>query len=140
MKHTKDIATGVLKGLLSDTDDVGTCVSDALSAGAMFGAAAADIKAGKVLEACTDVSIALGKIQPLANDCNTVKGELAVLAKELKDINEEKAMKNFKAQHSAIMEELAHASESRDDEKYEDYGMHIGFALRKIIADESVVV
>merc|ERR1712100_663198 len=94
----KEIATGVLKGLLSDADDVSTCEMDAMSAGAMFGAAVADLKAGKPLDACTDLSIAFGKIQPTITDCETVKEEVAKLAKELKDINPKKAMQNFKTQ------------------------------------------
>merc|ERR1712048_468644 len=139
-KHTKEIATGVMKGLLADTDDFETCSMDAMSAGAMFGAAAADLKAGKPLDAITDLSIALGKIQPTVTDCEVVKDEVAKLAKELKDINVKKAMQNFQQQRSAILQDLADASTAKDAEKFEEYGMHLGFAIRKVIAEDGMIV
>merc|ERR1711953_46782 len=138
--HMKDIASGVLKGLLSDTDDFNTCYMDGFSVSAMLGAALFDFKAGKIVDACTDMSIALGKIEPMAGGCGTVKDEVVKLVGELKDIDEEKAMNNFKTKHSAIMEDVSQASAARDAGKYEEYGMLLGFALRKIIAEDSVIV
>merc|ERR1719331_2422441 len=78
-KHTADITLGIVKGLLADDDDLGSCQMDAFSAGAMFGAAVEDLKAGKIVDACTDLSIALGKVQPLAGDCGKVKDEATKL-------------------------------------------------------------
>lgn len=87
-----------------------------------------------------DLSIAFGKIKPAATDCEVVKDELAKLAKELKDVNPKKAMQNFKQQRSAILQDLADASSAKDAEKFEEYGMHLGFAIRKVIAEDGMIV
>merc|ERR1740123_1046875 len=82
--HTKDIVTGVFKGLLADDDDLGTCETDFLSAGLMLAAAVADLKDGKIVDVATDLSIALGKIEPAVADCTKVKTEVLKLLDEVK--------------------------------------------------------
>merc|ERR1711982_310062 len=58
--HNGAIATGVLKGLLSDTDDVEPCVLDAIGSVGSFADVLDDFKKGKVMEAIADLSAAFG--------------------------------------------------------------------------------
>merc|ERR1712176_495490 len=132
--HTGAIVTGVLKGLLSDTDDVEPCLLDAVSTGGSIAAALSELKEGKVMDAIKDLSDALAQVQPTVQDCQIVKDEIAKLGKALKDINVAKAMQNFHNHQTEIMQDLADASTARDGEKYEECGMHLGFAMRKVLA------
>jgi len=135
-EHGKDVLIGMIKGMLSDTDDVQMCELDGISAGAMFGAALADLKAHKFVDVATDLSIALGKVQPLVNDCGSARSDVETLLSALKQFSRAEALANIVNHRTAIFSEMAAASECKKSEDYPGYGKHLGAALRHVLEAE----
>jgi len=138
--HSQEILMGIFKGLLSDTDDILSCQGDVIGGVSLLMAFQEDVKAAKIVDAISDLSAGLSKIQLAVEDCGTVSNELKTLVAELKDVSPRKALANFKVHQTEILKTLAEASESKDSGDFTTYGMKIGFALRMVIAEDSLVI
>lgn len=135
-----DVLKGMMKGLLSDTDDVDTCTTDGLGEVLMLAASVEDLKEGKVLDFLTDLSVALGKIQPLLSDCKVVQGEVQKLLSAIKAVTPAKAKTNAKVHRSDILEAVAGFSRAGDAKDYENMGQSVGVILRKLLEEDGVTV
>jgi len=138
--YTKDILIGVLKGLLSETDEVADCQADVMVADATLAAVVADINKRHFTAAISDLGIALQKIQPLLTDCEPVGSDAQNLLEALKKLSPKTVKDNLKANSADIFEQLSQASRQMSVDDYDGVGVHLGIALREVIASNDLVV
>jgi len=95
--HSAEVLLGMVKGLLTDSDDADLCQLDGLSAVEGFRKVAEDLQNDKFVEVATDLSDALANVDPLVSDCQAVKDEAHELVDALKVLTPDAAQANFKA-------------------------------------------
>jgi len=137
--HKKEILMGIFQGMLSDTDNMDTCVLDGISAGGSFNAAIQDIKNHQVLAAFKDLSDALSDIPTAAAECKAVKDDVASLVSSIKGLSPAKAKANFIAHKTDILTAFTEASKSQEAGDFKGMGVQIGMALRRVIKEDVLV-
>jgi len=138
--NCKAVLTGMLNGLLSDSEDFDTCSLDGLQEVLMLAASVEDLKEKKVLDFFTDLSVALGKIEPTVGDCKVVGSEVKKLLGALKAASPAHLAANVKTHHTEIYEAVAAWSEARDAEDYKTTGEQLGKIIRKVLEEDGAAM
>jgi len=139
LKPTLQIAMGLLRGLLSDTDDIDICVQDGTSSVDFLIDAVKDIRARKV-RALVDLLEALEKLQPLSTDCAPIRNNVQKLINAVQGVSWAKAKANLKAHGADINAALEAAADCQDASDFSGMGKQLGIALRKLFEEDGIVV
>jgi len=138
--NCKAVLTGMLNGLLSDSEDFDTCSLDGLTDVLMLAASVEDLKEKKVLDFFTDLSVALANIEPTVGDCKVVGAEVKKLTVALKAASPAHLAANVKTHHTEIFEAVAAWSEARDAEDYKTTGEQLGKIIRKVLEEDGAAM
>merc|ERR1712217_217609 len=125
----KDILTGMLNGLLSDTQDFDTCSLDGLQDVLLLAASVSDLQEKKFLDFTQDLSIFFGKIAPTFNDCKVMAAEVEHLLGALKSLSPAHVAANVKAHHTEILGHVASWSAAVDAQANETIGIELGTVI-----------
>lgn len=131
--HCEDILTGVIEGLLSETDEVATCRADVAAAGPALAAVVDEFEDGDIVAAIGDL---LGTVQPLVSKCGATGSDAQKLLQALEDLSPKAVEANFKAYIGDMFIEFSEASHCKDADDYKGAGVHLGRALRNLIEGE----
>lgn len=138
--HNQKLVAGLLKGLLSDADNIDSCQTDATTTGTLVMAAVEDVKAGKFMDAVSKVQKSVAQLQPLADECRPIADELSALMTDVLHFSPEKAKTNFVAHEKEIMDAFAEAAKARAAGDFDTLGYQIGLVARNVLLADAVVV